>query len=63
MSDLGKRLKAYREKLGYTLKEVSKKTGITDSRLCKIENDHLSCPAPDLLKQDIWIRTISLIIS
>ena len=50
MSDLGKRLKAYREKLGYTLKGVSKKTGITDSRLCKIENDHLSCPAPELKK-------------
>lgn len=50
MSDLANRLKAYREKLGYTLKEVSQKTGITDSRLCKIENDYLSCPALELKK-------------
>lgn len=40
-------------KLGYTLKDVSSKTGITDSRLCKIENNHQLCPADDLKKLGI----------
>ena len=64
MSDVGKRLKAYREKLGYTLKGVSKKTGITDSRLCKIENSRLSCHAPALKKLcDLYsVPTVSLFI-
>ena len=38
MNNLGKRLKERREQLKYSLKEVSVKTGITDSRLCRIEN-------------------------
>lgn len=50
MSDLGIRLKTYRENSNYTLKDVSKKTGITDSRLCKIEKGTLNCPAEDLRK-------------
>ncbi|MBS5520501.1 MAG: helix-turn-helix transcriptional regulator [Acidaminococcus intestini] len=48
MNNLGKRLKERREQLKYSLKEVSVKTGITDSRLCRIENGQYPCQAGDL---------------
>lgn len=50
MSNLGKRLKAYREMLGLTLKQVNEQTGITNSRLSKIERGQLVCPPADLKK-------------
>lgn len=50
MSDLGVRLKAYREKLGLSLSQVNKETGITNSRLSKMERDKIDCPPQDLKK-------------
>lgn len=50
MSNLGKRLKDYREMLGLTLKQVNEQTGITNSRLSKIERGKLVCPPADLKK-------------
>lgn len=50
MSDFGKRLKAYREMLGLSLKQVTEQTGITNSRLSKIERGRLNCPPADLKK-------------
>lgn len=48
MKDLGARLRAYRARLNLSLKDVSDKTGITNSRLCKIEQGKLKCHAEDL---------------
>ncbi len=48
MNELGKHLKNCRKKCGLSLKAVEKKTGITDSRLSKIENGHLKCPGSEL---------------
>lgn len=48
MSNLGMRLRAYRTGLSLSLKDVSDKTGITNSRLCKIEQGKLKCHAEDL---------------
>ena len=48
--DLGKRLRAYRNNLGYSLKQVYEQTGITNSRLSKIEHNTLHCPAAELKK-------------
>lgn len=50
MSNLGKRLKDYREMRGLTLKRVNEQTGITNSRLSKIERGQLVCPPADLKK-------------
>ena len=48
MSTLGEHLKDCRKKLGLSLKAVEEKTGITDSRLSKIENGQRSCPGNEL---------------
>ena len=48
MSDLGTRLRAYRTRLSLSLKAVSDQTGITNSRLCTIEQGKLACRAEDL---------------
>lgn len=48
MSTLGEHLKDCRKKLGLSLKAVEEKTGITDSRLSKIENGQRSCPGKEL---------------
>lgn len=50
MSNLGERLKSYREKIGLSLKQVDEATGITDSRLSRIEKGQTECPAQDLKK-------------
>lgn len=50
MSNLGARLKNYREKIGLSLKQVDEATGITDSRLSRIEKGQTECPAQDLKK-------------
>lgn len=41
-------LKERRKHLGLSLKAVTEKTGITDSRLSKIENGQLDCPGKEL---------------
>lgn len=43
MTELGKYLKDCRKRLGLSQKAVTGKTGITDSRLSKIENGQLDC--------------------
>lgn len=62
MSNLGKRLKAYREALGLSLKQVNEQTGITNSRLSKIERGQLVCPPADLkrLARVYEVQLISL---
>ena len=50
MSNLGTQLKAYREKHGLSLNQVSEKTGITNSRLSKIEQQIIEYPPSDLKK-------------
>lgn len=48
MNSLGEHLKDCRKKLGLSQKAVTEKTGITDSRLSKIENGQLECPGKEL---------------
>lgn len=48
MKNLGQYLKGARNKLGLSLIEVKAQTGITDSRLSKIENGQLNCPIDEL---------------
>lgn len=64
MSSLGVRLKAYREKIGLSLNQVNDKTGITNSRLSRIEHGQISCPPDDLkrLAETYGIKTIPLFI-
>lgn len=50
MEKLGLYLKTQRLELDYSLKDVSKKTGITNSRLCRIENGKLNYSPIDLKK-------------
>ena len=44
MNSLGEHLKECRKQLGLSQKAVTEKTGITDSRLSRIENGQLDCP-------------------
>ena len=64
MSSLGKRLKAYREKIGLSLHQVNDKTGITNSRLSRIERGQISCPPDDLkrLAEAYGLKTVPLFI-
>lgn len=64
MSSLGARLKIYREKAGLSLNQVNDKTGITNSRLSRIEHDQISCPPGDLkrLAETYGIKNISIFI-
>lgn len=50
MDSLGKYLKIKRNNLGLSLKDVYLKTGITDSRLSRLENDNYSEPPASMLK-------------
>ena len=50
MCKIGKELKLYRETLGYSLKDIYEMTGITNSRLSKIERGQLECHPSDLRK-------------
>lgn len=50
MLKFGDKLKAYREELGLSLQQVKEKTGITTSRLSKMEREKISCPPEDLKK-------------
>ncbi|NFG95794.1 helix-turn-helix domain-containing protein [Clostridium sporogenes] len=60
MSELGNRLKESRNKSGLSLKEVYEKTGITDSRLSKIERGQIDC-TPDDLKRLAHLYNIQII--
>lgn len=48
MDNLGEFLKNCRCRLGLSQKAVEEKTGITDSRLSKIENGQRDCPGKEL---------------
>jgi HTH-type transcriptional regulator, competence development regulator len=50
MSALGDRLKESREKCGLSLKKVYEITGITDSRLSKMERGQIDCTPDDIKK-------------
>ena len=50
MSNIGNKLKSYRNELGLSLHEVTSLTGITNSRLSKIERGQTACPPTDLIK-------------
>jgi len=50
MSHFGEKLKEYRDKRGLSLKQVNEGTGITNSRLSKIERGQIECPPRDLRK-------------
>lgn len=50
MATLGEFLKNARENAGYSQKQVYEKTGITDSRLSRMERDSTSCPPSELKK-------------
>ena len=61
MFTLGQYLKSNREKNNYSLKQVQTMTGITDSRLSKIENDLYEEPSPTILKQLAQLYNVSII--
>lgn len=50
MSELSNRLKVSREKCGLSLKKVYEVTGITDSRLSKMERGQIDYTPDDLIK-------------
>ena len=50
MSELGNRLKESRERSGLSQKKVYEITGITDSRLSKMERGQIDCTPGDLKK-------------
>ena len=50
MSNLGQKLRNYRTSLNLSLLQVTELTGITNSRLSKMERDEITCPATDLMK-------------
>lgn len=60
MSELGNRLKESREKIGLSQKKVFEITGITDSRLSKMERGQIDC-TPDDLKKLARLYNIRLI--
>ncbi len=50
MSNLGQKLRNYRTSQNLSLKQVTELTGITNSRLSKMERNEIICPATDLKK-------------
>ncbi len=50
MDSLGNYLRKKREELGLSLNDVHSKTGITDSRLSRLENDSYGEPSASILK-------------
>lgn len=61
MHELGAHLRMARNKCKFSLKEVYKKTGITDSKLSKIERGKGKMPDPAELKILAKIYNISLV--
>ncbi len=60
MFDLGGRLKESREKSGLSQKKVYEITGITDSRLSKMERGQIDC-TPDDLKKLAHLYEVNLV--
>jgi transcriptional regulator with XRE-family HTH domain len=60
MSVLGDRLKECRKKCGLSLEKVTQITGITDSRLSRMERGQINC-TPDDLKKLARLYNIQLI--
>lgn len=60
MGYLGTHLKSIRLQQGYSLTDVFTKTGITDSKLSRIENNK-TAPSPDILKTLAEFYNINLI--
>lgn len=50
MANLGIKLRNYRTSLRLSLHQVMELTGITNSRLSKMEREEIICPALDLMK-------------
>jgi len=50
MSNLGQKLRNYRTSQNLSLHQVTELTGITNSRLSKMERNEIVCPASDLMK-------------
>ncbi|MCD8301182.1 MAG: helix-turn-helix domain-containing protein [Clostridiales bacterium] len=61
MSNLGVRLKAYRDKLSLSLSQVNKEVGITNSRLSKMERGKIECPPAEDLKKLASLYHVSVI--
>ncbi len=61
MQTLGNYLRQKREEKGFSLSYVYNKTGITDSRLSKTENDLYKEPSPLLLKKLAELYEISVV--
>ena len=61
MDSLGTYLHLIREEKKLSLNEVYKKTGITDSRLSKLENNLYQEPSPLMLKQLADFYDISIV--
>jgi len=49
MGTLGEKLKAAREKLNLTLRDVDKATGISSAYISQLENDHVKNPSASIL--------------
>lgn len=60
MFELGNQLKESREKSGLSQKKVYEMTGITDSRLSKMERGQIDC-TPDDLKKLAYLYSVNLI--
>ena len=61
MNSVGKYLKKIRDERNLSLKDVNKKTGISDSALSHIESGKTVCPAPERLKKLAVAYQIDLI--
>ena len=61
MTDLGSYLKQAREKKGFSMNDVYQLTGITDSRISKLENNSYTEPSPLMLKKLAECYSISIV--
>lgn len=61
MEKIGQHLRKIRQKSKISLKDVYKKTGITDSILSRIENGNAVEPAPSILRKLAVFYNIDLI--
>lgn len=61
MDSLGNYLKAKRDEKGLSMNDVYVQTGITDSRLSKLENGNYKEPSPIILKKLADLYEISVV--
>lgn len=61
MNDLGSFLRCAREAKGVSMSEVYRHTGITDSRLSKLENNSYKEPSPVILKKLATYYDVSVV--